>query len=578
MKCIHCNSEWKVEPQVATTMKNCPFCGKPLSSEKKEMAETLDGVLFLIAEQFGMENLRDGNRMMAFFADLAPKLKREQRLLGYFVEAEGHKVLFEARNFEGADQQLAFGKVLRRMTDEMLMDKTASQQVCEAYWAAVTGKPIQVRTSPQQPENNSAPVKQENLQSKGSQSSQWTHGQYVSPKDRVSTPSKLEHKTQTASWDYSKYAKLKEHSSLRASGKKDRKPASQMYRAKELNEVLKELGCNAVDARIIDAVYIDKAVVYKVDFDPDSLYAQQSYYTQKIIKSEAAIAKAMGVSKVKVDYCMKDGCLITSIEVPDRTNKNESCVGSNPVKQQDTSHQHTVTASNVYSPKDAVEQRMIADAYYKAQSFKDAVYWYRKAAEQGDALSRAELGNCYLNGKGVNKDFTQAVYWYRKADEKGVLLARFHLRKCYESIVTKERVQTIVDKYGFSKYYLYAGMKHFDKQVLKAKESYASYADDETPLLMHDFSLLAAFNMRGWGSAKEGFVLTNRNIYYNISGRKMKIPLEEIRSVTIAQGNGSSDFGDVILLTKTGSTDCRHSVLIRRLQDLQSMWKELFCL
>ena len=78
--------------------------------------------------------------------------------------------------------------------------------------------------------------------------------------------------------------------------------------------------------------------------------------------------------------------------------------------------------------------------------------------------------------------------------------------------------------------------------------------------------------------AKEGFVLTNRNIYYNISGRKMKIPLEEIRSVTIAQGNGSSDFGDVILLTKTGSTDCRHSVLKRRLQDLQSMWKELLCL
>jgi TPR repeat protein len=43
---------------------------------------------------------------------------------------------------------------------------------------------------------------------------------------------------------------------------------------------------------------------------------------------------------------------------------------------------------------------------------KQAVYWYKKAAEQGYAGAQYNLGFMYVNGKGVLKDDKQAVYWY----------------------------------------------------------------------------------------------------------------------------------------------------------------------
>ena len=56
---------------------------------------------------------------------------------------------------------------------------------------------------------------------------------------------------------------------------------------------------------------------------------------------------------------------------------------------------------------------------------------YRKAAEQGDAKAQYNLGVCYANGDGVQKDLTQAVFWYRKAAEQGHAEAQYNLGVCY---------------------------------------------------------------------------------------------------------------------------------------------------
>jgi len=44
-----------------------------------------------------------------------------------------------------------------------------------------------------------------------------------------------------------------------------------------------------------------------------------------------------------------------------------------------------------------------------------AVGWFRKAADQNCAEAFYELGVCYENGEGVERDFDQAIEWYRKA-------------------------------------------------------------------------------------------------------------------------------------------------------------------
>ena len=60
-----------------------------------------------------------------------------------------------------------------------------------------------------------------------------------------------------------------------------------------------------------------------------------------------------------------------------------------------------------------------------AKDKSEAVKWYRKAAEQGDAEAQYKLGGCYLDGEGVARDKTEALKWWRKAAEQGHEEARF---------------------------------------------------------------------------------------------------------------------------------------------------------
>ena len=50
---------------------------------------------------------------------------------------------------------------------------------------------------------------------------------------------------------------------------------------------------------------------------------------------------------------------------------------------------------------------------------QEAVSWYRKAAEQGEASTMFNLGACYMEGTGVKKDVTEATKWFKKAASLG---------------------------------------------------------------------------------------------------------------------------------------------------------------
>ncbi len=81
---------------------------------------------------------------------------------------------------------------------------------------------------------------------------------------------------------------------------------------------------------------------------------------------------------------------------------------------------------------DASAQNSLGDKYYNSKDYSRAVYWYRKAAEQGNAYAQFNLGYCYQYGNGVTKDYAEAVKWYQKAAEQGNAYAQFNLGLCYE--------------------------------------------------------------------------------------------------------------------------------------------------
>ncbi len=59
--------------------------------------------------------------------------------------------------------------------------------------------------------------------------------------------------------------------------------------------------------------------------------------------------------------------------------------------------------------------------YYQTEgkNWEMAFYWYEKAAKQGNPIALLNLGYCYLNGQGVQQDYSKAFRCYQKAAESG---------------------------------------------------------------------------------------------------------------------------------------------------------------
>jgi TPR repeat protein len=62
---------------------------------------------------------------------------------------------------------------------------------------------------------------------------------------------------------------------------------------------------------------------------------------------------------------------------------------------------------------------MYSEGYGVEQDDEQAIYWFRKAAEQGEFYGQWELGRRYRFGDGVEQSDEQAVCWFRNAAEQG---------------------------------------------------------------------------------------------------------------------------------------------------------------
>lgn len=71
-------------------------------------------------------------------------------------------------------------------------------------------------------------------------------------------------------------------------------------------------------------------------------------------------------------------------------------------------------------------------SYGFAKDPSQAVSWFRRAADLGDAEGQAWLGWAYRFGMGVAPDRTAAVYWLTKAAEQGFYPAQIDLGEIFE--------------------------------------------------------------------------------------------------------------------------------------------------
>ena len=75
---------------------------------------------------------------------------------------------------------------------------------------------------------------------------------------------------------------------------------------------------------------------------------------------------------------------------------------------------------------------MYYNGYGLSQDYDEAIKWWRKAANAGNAHAQANIGVMYASGRGVRKDEVEAVRWYRMAAEQGHSGAQKNLGICFE--------------------------------------------------------------------------------------------------------------------------------------------------
>ena len=149
MKCSHCGAQL---PE-AETPRYCIYCGRPLEGPGKDGG--LESVLAEIRERFGLDALRDGQRAVAYLADLAPGLKKEQRLLKLLFESGADKLLFEAAANSGGERETKLARARWRLTEEYWLSESAAEMVCDAFLYALcpeaAPEPEKPATPPVQP-------------------------------------------------------------------------------------------------------------------------------------------------------------------------------------------------------------------------------------------------------------------------------------------------------------------------------------------------------------------------------------------------------------------------------------------
>lgn len=80
-------------------------------------------------------------------------------------------------------------------------------------------------------------------------------------------------------------------------------------------------------------------------------------------------------------------------------------------------------------------QAQLGEMYLKGEgvprNYEAALSWYNKAAQRGSDYAQFKLGEMFSKGEGMPRDYYQSVVWYRKAAEQGNKFAQGNLGVMY---------------------------------------------------------------------------------------------------------------------------------------------------
>ncbi|MBP3542153.1 MAG: hypothetical protein J6K72_10150 [Clostridia bacterium] len=133
MKCPTCFAEWNVGSESKEWV-NCPFCGSIMPTVQ---IDSLEKALQRIVDVFGMETLKNGDRLLGILKDIAPELRKEHNLLFLFVEGNDLPRLFNAKSIKRNEQEELYRKTVAKLVDKWFIQTAAAEYVTSCYFEAI---------------------------------------------------------------------------------------------------------------------------------------------------------------------------------------------------------------------------------------------------------------------------------------------------------------------------------------------------------------------------------------------------------------------------------------------------------
>ena len=99
-----------------------------------------------------------------------------------------------------------------------------------------------------------------------------------------------------------------------------------------------------------------------------------------------------------------------------------------------TNKKQIATYKEVFLPRENDNTAYIKGYQYeRKKEDKEALKWYLKAANQGDARAQYKVGWLYHWGKNMKRDYKKAMYWYKKSAEQKNIRAYYQVAYLYSS-------------------------------------------------------------------------------------------------------------------------------------------------
>lgn len=98
------------------------------------------------------------------------------------------------------------------------------------------------------------------------------------------------------------------------------------------------------------------------------------------------------------------------------------------------------------------------------QDYSEAVGWYSKAADQGEAKAQSYLGYLYSQGKGVPRDYAEAARWFRKAAKQGNEYAQQALGSMNISFTVLSKITLSVVFLGSMSFLIRGGIRNREQR------------------------------------------------------------------------------------------------------------------